>query len=94
MTSYKRYVQINLDYQAGLEQLAEEAVEVAHVALKLIRAGGLTANPTPVTEDEAEKRLIEELGDVLIVCKALEIELPDIEDSPKWERWAKRLGAE
>lgn len=92
MTNYKRYVQINLDYQAGLEQLAEEAVEVAHAALKLIRALELTANFTPITE--AEKKLIEELGDVLMVCEALEIDPPNIENSPKWEPWAKRLGAE
>lgn len=94
MKSYKRYVQVSLDYRDGLQLLAEEAAELAQAALKLIRAGGYTSNLTPITEDEAEKRLLEEIGDVLMTLQALEIDLPDVENSSKWERWAKRLGAD
>lgn len=94
MKNYKRYVQVSLDYHDGLQLLAEESAELAQAALKMIRAGGFNSNPTPITEDEAERRLLEEIGDVLITLQALQINLPDVENSPKWERWAKRLGAD
>lgn len=48
---------------AMLEQLAEEATELAKAALKLARIFR-AENPTPVTKDEASKNLIEEINEV------------------------------
>jgi phosphoribosyl-ATP pyrophosphohydrolase len=55
---------------AVLEQMAEEAAELAKAALKLarIRRG---ENPTPVTEDEAYRALCEEMADVAVCAKVL-----------------------
>ena len=77
-----------------LEQLAEEAAELGKAALKLIRAAGYNRNVTPVTYEEAEANLKEELSDVLMCCIALGIDIltaEDIANNPKWERWVKRL---
>ena len=49
---------------AMLEQLAEEASELAKAALKLARIER-DENPTPVTKDEAEMNLTEEYTDVV-----------------------------
>jgi NTP pyrophosphatase (non-canonical NTP hydrolase) len=75
-----------------LEQLAEEAAELNQAALKLIRARGLSYNPTPVGPDEAWANLKEEVGDVLAVTDLLEL-TPGVSDkhNPKWKRWADRL---
>ena len=53
-----------------LAQLAEEATELAHAALKLRRAYG-DANPTPVTRREAFANLKEELADVQLLVTVL-----------------------
>lgn len=42
----KRYVLEHIDRRTLLEQLAEEAAELSQAALKLIRAEGLSNNPT------------------------------------------------
>lgn len=49
---------------AMLEQLAEEAAELSHAALKAARIER-GENPTPVTLKEAEKNLTEEYTDVI-----------------------------
>ena len=48
---------------AMLEQMAEEAAELSQAALKLVRVIR-NENPTPVTQGEAQKCLIEEWTDV------------------------------
>lgn len=53
-----------------LAQLAEEAIELAHAALKLRRAYG-DANPTPVTRQVAFSNLKEELADVQLLATVL-----------------------
>ena len=64
---------------AMLEQLAEEASELAQAALKLARIYR-AENPTPVTEDEAYKNLVEEYTDVQTCARELGIESdPEIE---------------
>jgi len=80
-----------------LEQLAEEAAELSQAALKLIRARDLSTNKTPVSADEAQEALEEEVIDVLIAFDTVfGCDFDDLIDamrnSPKWERWAKRLG--
>ena len=47
-----------------LRQLAEECNELAQAALKLIR---VWRNETPMREDEARERLVEEIADVRLM---------------------------
>lgn len=60
---------------AAYEALAEEATELAKAALKMARVLR-GENPTPVTEEEARKELIEEITDVAILMADLGI-MPD-----------------
>ena len=78
-----------------LAQLAEEAAELAHAALKLRRCGS-KINPTPIMPLEAEANLIEELADVKLCAEVLDRgtkianQIDGIAES-KLGRWAKRL---
>lgn len=79
-----------------LAQLAEEAGELAHAALKLRRTL-ITTNPTPVTPDEAMRALDEEIADVDLLERVLDIPRPNytlavIADMhKKLVRWVDRL---
>lgn len=77
-----------------LAQLAEEAVELAHAALKLRRTYDDT-NPTPVTSREAFEKLKEELADVQLLVNVLGFHQHGLEIcrtmQTKLERWAQRL---
>ena len=88
----KSYILSVLDERTLLEQLAEEASELAQAALKLIRAAEYSNNPTPITLQEAQVSLDEELHDVLAVASLLGIIEYDDDENPKWKRWAERLG--
>lgn len=80
-----------LDDEDLLYQLAEEASELAHAALKLARTTR-NENPTPITEVEAYVNLTEEFTDVLLVAEQLELNsVPRIKEL-KLERWMVRLG--
>lgn len=57
-------VRNKLNNRTMLEALGEEASELSQAALKLIRAKGLSENPTPISEEEAEAKVLEELADV------------------------------
>lgn len=57
---------------AMLEQLAEEATELAHAALKLARIER-GENPTPVLKDAAVSHLIEEYTDVVQCAEELSL---------------------
>lgn len=75
-----------------LEQLAEESAELSQAALKLIRAKGMSQNPTPISEGEALASLKEEANDVLIVLEILGfVEQSAVHDWRKLVRWAKRI---
>ena len=75
-----------------LEQLAEESGELSQAALKLIRAQGMSQNPTPISEDEAMHSLIEEANDVLIILVILGLaDQSAVHDWRKLVRWAERL---
>lgn len=79
---------------AALEQLAEEATELAHAALKLARITR-GENPTPVNRKKALNALIEELGDVRLCAAVLGdlygcLSTVGIENY-KLERWKHRL---
>lgn len=88
--TYKEYILNNLDDRTLLEQLAEEAAELAKAALKCICAEGLSNNTTPVSAGQARTNLQEEFSDVLTVAELLE--LIDCQNEKKLQRWAKRLG--
>ena len=84
-----------------LAQLAEEAIELAHAALKVRRALGIS-NPTPVSLSAALAKLEEELADVLLCLEVLGFEFRDrakrralIDDTIdfKMKRWVDRLEA-
>lgn len=81
---------IDLPREEILAQLAEEAAELAQAALKLRRALDGT-NPTPVSEAEAGAALIEELSDVALCCKLLQIRPNYYTMQNKRNRWGKRL---
>ena len=91
------YVMNHLDDRTKLEQLAEEAAELSQAALKLIRATGLSNNPTTITREEALQNMHEEIIDVLMCVRAYNclLECVDFadaaENSDKWIRWAERL---
>lgn len=79
-----------------LAQLAEEAAELAHAALKLRRVYD-GKNPTPVTKETAAEDLLEEIADVELCFLALERIDPwpvgnivrTMEE--KRDRWIRRL---
>jgi ethanolamine ammonia-lyase small subunit len=86
---------MELDKRTLLEGLAEEAAELGKAALKAIRAFEMSENVTPVTRDQAGRNLDEELVDVLMVACAMGYDLDVLVaaalQSPKWERWERRL---
>lgn len=73
------------------EQLAEEAAELAQAANKMARVLRGT-NPTPKTEEEALKSLIEEYSDVNLIAEdILEISPSTLTKNYKLYRWSRRL---
>ena len=79
-----------------LEMVAEEADELGKAALKVIRAEGLSDNPTPISLHEAIQNFYEEFQDVLIAMRVLVspskyASLLDVDNSPKFKRWYERL---
>ena len=74
-------VRNKLDSRALLEALAEEAAELSQAALKLIRAKGLSGNPTLISDEEAEAELLVEIADF---CK-----LFDFSEQLEVIRWTR-----
>ena len=64
-------IKTTLGEEELLAQLAEEATELAHAALKLRRVYGGT-NPTPATAVEATAGLKEEIADVQLLLVLLD----------------------
>lgn len=82
----------DLPYRDLLEQLAEESAELSQAALKLIRASGMSQNPTPISEDKALDSLKEEATDVLIILVILGLaDQRAVHDWRKLVRWAERI---
>ena len=94
MNKYAKYIRNKLSNQELLEQLAEECSELAKASLKMIRTSGMSANITPITRREAYDNFIEEQNDVVSVLWVLtrDERYAYIDEYPKYERWAKRLG--
>lgn len=88
------YIRKKLDATELLCQLSEEASELAQAALKLRRA--ITGkNPTPVTHEQARENLLEEVADVFLCLRTLEIPLDPAAYyqtmNTKDNRWSERL---
>lgn len=82
----------NLPDRDLLEQLAEESAELSQAALKLIRAKGVSQNPTPISEVEALASLKKEVNDVLIILVILGLaDQRAVHDWRKLVRWAERI---
>ena len=93
---WARKVANQLGKREKLEQVAEETNELGKAALKLIRAKGLSDNPTPISLDEATQNFYEEFRDLLITMRVLispskYASLLDVDNSPKFKRWYERL---
>lgn len=92
------FIRENLTQEELLAQLAEEAAELAHAALKMRRAYGNTENPTPVSSGEAFRNLTEELADVQLCITVLGFaplikhDVARIKEQ-KLTRWANRIKA-
>lgn len=89
------YVREKLSRPDQVAQLAEEASELCHAALKLERVLRGT-NPTPVTEPEALLKVVDETADVLNALEVLGIECEyairiKMERFEKMDRWVERL---
>lgn len=89
------YVKKHVSRRARLEQVAEEAAELAQAALKLIRAE-VGDNPTPVDKKAAKKAFWEEVADVNNAVNVVGFLSPEhmIElEEIKVRRWAERVEA-
>lgn len=81
---------LDLSKAAIYEQLAEEAIELAHAAQKMARKLR-DENPTPVMIDYISKSLSEEYSDVVNVANFLNLcSDPDL-IREKNRRWIERL---
>ena len=74
---------------AMLEQLAEEASELAQACLKLARKER-GENPTPKSKAECERELIEEFTDVIQCARELKLKPDEEQIKEKAERFKIR----
>jgi NTP pyrophosphatase (non-canonical NTP hydrolase) len=88
------YIRDKLSQDELLAQLAEEAAELGHAALKMRRVID-GRNPTPVTLEEAQEMLEEEAADVMLCFLLLGIDWNDPafgnRVAHKMTRWIERL---
>lgn len=75
---------------AMLEQLAEEASELAQACLKLARKER-GENPTPKSKAECERELIEEFTDVIQCARELKIKIDEERIEEKAQRFLTRI---
>ena len=91
-----QYIIDSIPTKELLAQLAEEASELCHAALKLRRVYD-DINPTPVPKEDALKNLYEEIADVWLLIQILGLdEDAHVEQyqeimTRKVDRWAHRL---
>ena len=91
MTTYEQ-IRKTIGREAALEQLAEEAAELAQAALKVSRITR-GVNPTPVHLLDAEKDLTEELSDVILCAYVAGLKPNQNLMRNKLIRWGRRLRA-
>jgi hypothetical protein len=88
--SHMELIRTRIPEAARLEQLAEEAVELSHAALKLARILR-NENPTPVDEWVARHSLMEEYTDTHVAAMAAEVMADSNLGAKKIARWADRI---
>ncbi|MCF0120108.1 MAG: DUF3990 domain-containing protein [Oscillospiraceae bacterium] len=88
--SYFSFARAFLNNTISLEQLSEEAAELAQAALKLIRALD-GENPTPMGEGVCRRSLTMEYTDVELVAMQLGLESDTRVKLQKYDRWVERL---
>lgn len=90
----RNYILARVPQEELLAQLAEEAAELTHAALKLRRVLD-GANPTPVHHMDALQAVKEEIADVTLLVQLLGLEYNGRETEQirncKLIRWAGRL---
>lgn len=92
------FIRDNISEEELLAQLAEEAAELGHAALKMRRVMD-GRNPTPVRLSEAYANLQEEIADVQLVLEVLVLEVLGLDGyaqhaearQAKLDRWVGRL---
>lgn len=88
-----RFVREQLSPADQFGQVAEEAVELAHAAMKMQRI--LTGtNPTPVTEKEAMGKVMEEICDLYNALEVLKLDVSLKYEGirkKKMARWVERI---
>lgn len=88
------FIRERVDPRERLAQLAEEAIELAHAALKLRRAMG-RENPTPLAPEDAFAQVKEEIADVTLLVRLLYLDTNPTEMEEihrrKLLRWRDRL---
>lgn len=79
-----------LEKPALYDQLAEEAIELAHAAMKYSRAlrGD---NPIRVSDDEAYAKIVEEYTDVIQSARILGLVVDEDQIVEKHKRWVDAL---
>lgn len=92
----RSFVKEHLSQRAIILQLAEESAELSAAASKLVRVLD-GCNPSPVSQEAARKKLLEEYGDVLdcidiLVSPSENAEVVDAR-MKKFVRWAGRIKA-
>ena len=85
------YINMKTPTAAEYEQLAEEATELAHAALKVARALR-RESPTPVSVVDAMNDAAAEYSDVITVATVTGIQPNSKMIARKLIRWAERLG--
>ena len=88
------YIRARLGTLELLAGLAEEASELAQAALKLRRAYD-GKNVTPVSQEDAYDKLLEEIADVGLCIQMLDINQAEVCKirMKKQDRWVRRLEA-
>lgn len=84
------FVRDRLELDEIYAQLAEEAAELAHAALKMRRVIN-RKNPTPVDADDAFESVVEEASDVIAVLDTLHIARDECRIAQKLTRWEERI---
>ena len=94
MDNVREYIRSKVGVLELLAGLAEEASELAQAALKLRRAYS-GKNVTPVSQEDAYDKLLEEIADVGLYIQMLDINLAEVCKirMKKQDRWVRRLEA-
>lgn len=93
MNEKRDYIRSRVSINEMLAGLAEECGELIQASLKLRRVFS-DENPTPIKEDDAIENLHEEIADVILYLRMLDVNRKYIDEiiTYKTDRWAMRLG--